>query len=473
MRAIVGLLVGQRDLRLVLSAGLVSMVGDWILRIGLTYHVFVLTNSTVVSAILMLSSFVPQLLLGSVAGVFVDRWDRRRTMVVTNLLLAVGLLPLLLVHDAGRVWIVFVVVFVEAAVAQFFIPAEQALLPRLVPDDRLVTANALNGQTRDLSRLVGSAVGGVVAAAGGLVAVTLVDAASFLICAALITALRTSGRVDVPAGQVLAGAGEQPTTAAAHRLAVLRDEWVDGLRLVARHPVLRLLAIFLLTTSTGEGIMSTLFAPFVRQVLHGSNEAFGIVVAVQAIGGIVGGLFAAAIGHRVSPARLLGVGAVVFGAIDLAIFLYPLGYVAVWPAVIGMVAVGLPGALALAGFMTLFQRTTVDSHRGRVFGSLGAAEGVAVMVGTLGAGLLAQFVGIIPVLAVQGASYMVAGFVMLVTLPAASRQQEAAETRTNGPNAMVMSASRTNPRVAAIRCHCLPDGHRHRVEPVMSARLLP
>lgn len=427
MRAILRVLAGHRDLRLVLSAGLVSMVGDWILRIGLVYHVFVLTNSTVVSAILMLSSFVPQLLLGSVAGVFVDRWDRRRTMVVTNLLLAVGLLPLLLVHDASRVWVVFIVLFYESSVAQFFVPAEQALLPRLVDDDQLITANALNGQTRDLSRLVGSAIGGVVAAAGGLIAVTLVDSASFLICAGMVAALRTSGRVEVPDAQ----AGKQPATALADRIAQLRREWMDGLRLVGHNRVLRLLAIFLLATTVGEGIMSTLFAPFVRQVLHGSNEAYGVVVAVQAVGGIVGGLVAAAIGHRVSPARLLGITAMVFGAIDLAIFLYPLAYVAVWPAAVGMVVVGLPGALMLAGFMTLFQRSTVDSHRGRVFGSLGAAEGVAVMVGTLGAGFLGQYVGIIPVLAVQGAGYVVAGLAMLITLPAAARSQPATATTTH------------------------------------------
>jgi Na+/melibiose symporter-like transporter len=427
VRAILRVLAGHRDLRLVLSAGLVSMVGDWILRIGLVYHVFVLTNSTVVSAILMLSSFVPQLLLGSVAGVFVDRWDRRRTMVVTNLLLAVGLLPLLLVHDASRVWVVFIVLFYESSVAQFFVPAEQALLPRLVDDDQLITANALNGQTRDLSRLVGSAIGGVVAAAGGLIAVTLVDSASFLICAGMVAALRTSGRVEVPDAQ----AGKQPATALADRIAQLRREWMDGLRLVGHNRVLRLLAIFLLATTVGEGIMSTLFAPFVRQVLHGSNEAYGVVVAVQAVGGIVGGLVAAAIGHRVSPARLLGITAMVFGAIDLAIFLYPLAYVAVWPAAVGMVVVGLPGALMLAGFMTLFQRFTVDSHRGRVFGSLGAAEGVAVMVGTLGAGFLGQYVGIIPVLAVQGAGYVVAGLAMLITLPAAARSQPATATTTH------------------------------------------
>lgn len=108
---------------------------------------------------LLLASFVPQVLLSSVAGVFVDRWDLKRTMVIADLLLAAGLLPLLAVHGPDRLWIVFVVMFWEGAVQQFFLPAEQALLPGLVPDDRLVTANAPNGQNRDLARLIGSALG--------------------------------------------------------------------------------------------------------------------------------------------------------------------------------------------------------------------------------------------------------------------------------------------------------------------------
>src|SRR5260370_6142546 len=74
-----------------------------------------------------------------------------------------------------------------------------------------------------------------------------------------------------------------------------------------------------------------------------------------------------------------------------------------------MVIVGIPGALTLAGAMTLFQRNTEDSHRGRAFGALGAVEAVAVLAGTVGAGFLGQSLGIIPVLAFQGASYVVAG----------------------------------------------------------------
>ena len=71
-----------------------------------------------------------------------------------------------------------------------------------------------------------------------------------------------------------------------------------------------------------------------------------------------------------------------FGAVDLAIFLYPLGYVAVWPAAVGMVVVGFPGALTIAGALTLLQRNTEDSYRGRVFGALDAVEGVAILAGT-------------------------------------------------------------------------------------------
>jgi len=174
--------------------------------------------------------------------------------------------------------------------------------------------------------------------------------------------------------------------------------------------------IFALVTSVGEGIMSTLFTPFVENVLHGTPQDLGFILAAQAVGGIAGGLAAAASGHRIRAARLLGLGAVLFGLVDLAIFLYPLGYVAVWPAIAGMIVVGLPGALTLAGLITLFQRSSEDSYRGRVFGALSALEGVSVLAGTLGAGYLSRVAGIVPVLAVQGAGYVVAGLVMLRSL---------------------------------------------------------
>jgi len=421
MRATWRILAWRRDLRLVLSAGIISLTGDWILTIGLIYRVYAVTGSTVASALTMASSFAPQVLLGAVAGVFADRWDRKRTMIAADLLLAAGLLPLLLVHDAAQVWIVFAVMFWEGSVQQFFSPAEQAMVPRLVPDDELMAANAVSGQVSNVSRLAGSALGGILAAAGGIIAVTLIDAASFLASALLLALVRTTGRT--------AASSEGGSIRA--RLAQVGAELRDGLQMSARHAVLRALMIFALVTSVGEGIMSTLFTPFVEHVLHGTPQDLGLIVAAQAVGGIVGGIVAAASGHRARASRLLSYGAIVFGLVDLAIFLYPLGYVAVWPAIVGMIIVGLPGALTLAGLITLFQRSSEDSYRGRVFGAVSALEGVTVLVGTLAAGYLSRFVGIVPVLAVQGAGYVVAGLVMLAWLkdgadppvPAADRDE--------------------------------------------------
>src|SRR3954454_3212847 len=108
------------DLARLVGAGLVSMTGDWLLAVGLSYAVYDLTGSTMASAAVFLTSLLPQVLVGLVAGVLVDRWDRRWTMVVANLLMAAGLLPLLLVDGAGLIWVVYPVLVLEAVVETFF-----------------------------------------------------------------------------------------------------------------------------------------------------------------------------------------------------------------------------------------------------------------------------------------------------------------------------------------------------------------
>jgi hypothetical protein len=81
-----------------------------------------------------------------------------------------------------------------------------------------------------------------------------------------------------------------------------------------------------------------------------------------------------------------------------------------------MIIVGIPGALCVAGLITLFQQSSEDSYRGRVFGAISTLEGITILAGTLGAGFLSRYVGIIPVLAIQGAAYVIAGLAMLAWL---------------------------------------------------------
>lgn len=401
MRTTWRVLAAHRDLRLTLAAGLISMSGDWILLIGLLYRVYAMTDSTVASAFTVLSAGVPQVLLSPVAGVLADRWNRKKTMVYADVLLAAGLVPLVLVHGRGDVWIVYLVLVWEGAVQQFFSPAQQAMLPRLVSDDRLPAANAISGQVGDVARLGGSALGGVLAAVGGLAAVTVADAASFLISAALLVTIRTSGRVV-------------RETSARTRLATVATDLRVGLLHIGTNRTLRALMFFGLATSLGEGVFATLITPFVEHTLHGTSRQFGLFAAAQAVGGVVGGVLAASVSHRISASRLLGYGAVAFGLVDLAIFLYPVVYVSLWPAVVGMIVAGLPSALAGAGMMTLLQRGVDDSFRGRLFGALGAVQGLAVLVGTVTAGYLGNRIGTIPVLAFQGSVWLLAGLAVVI-----------------------------------------------------------
>ncbi|MDX6308190.1 MAG: hypothetical protein QOI06_1236 [Nocardioidaceae bacterium] len=407
MRALVRLLAANRDYRLLLTAGVISMTGDWVLHVGLTFLVYQITGSTLASGTMLLASFLPSILLGSVAGVMVDRWDRRTTMVVANVLQVLGLLPLLTVHDSGTIWVVYVVAGYQGCVEQFFTPAEQALIPHLVPERDLLGANGVNSQVRDLARLVGSGVGGVIATVGGISGLAFFDAASFALAAGLLALIRYR-----PAAVAAPSAGHGEIGSWSRALA----DWRAGLRACASSRPLRVILMFGAVTAMGEGIMGTLFAPFVRDVLHGSGSDFGVIVGIQAVGGIVGGLCVTSAGHRWSAYALFGWGAVAFGMVDLALFLYPLVLPGIWPALVFMLLVGVPGAFTVAGLMTTFQTVTSDEYRGRVYGALNAVEGGAVIVGIAIASWLGELVGIVPIIAIQGGGYVVGGLVVLLAL---------------------------------------------------------
>ncbi|HLJ80938.1 MAG TPA: MFS transporter, partial [Ktedonobacterales bacterium] len=205
-----------RDFALVWLAGLISLTGDWLLMIGLPIYTFTLTGSALATSIMFMAAVVPQILLSSVAGVFVDRWNRKWTMIVTNGLLALGLLPLLLVHDMRTLWIVYAVAFGESIIAQFFAPAESAILPTLVREDQLVAANSLNALNKNIGRLGGPALGGLVVAWAGLGGVALLDTLSFALAAALVLFIAPAAR---PAARPAASAAEEGAHSAAESVA--------------------------------------------------------------------------------------------------------------------------------------------------------------------------------------------------------------------------------------------------------------
>ena len=376
------------------------MTGDWILIVGLPVEIYLRTGSTLATGAMAVAFMVPSILLGSVTGVFVDRWNRQHLMVAIDLMLAVAILPLLAV-DALGVWIAYAVLFVMSSLAQLFHPAEGALLPNLLenPDDDLVTANALNGLNNHIPRLIGPALGGIIVAVGGLVAVTIIDAVSFLIAAPHFASIRTH-RARADRHDSL----EHAAATAWRRLIV---EWRDGLRVIVHQPILRALLVFFVITRIGEGLTITLFVPWAIDALNSDSAGYGALLSTQAIGGFVGAVVIGRLGARVDPLRLLILSALIFGLIDLGLFTYPAIYPHIEPALAVMVIVGVPGAGMMAAIATLQQTLAADSHRGRVIGAMMALGSLGSLVGAVSAGFLGEFLPVVLLLIVQGSGYVI------------------------------------------------------------------
>jgi MFS family permease len=406
--------------------GLISLIGDWALIVGLPIYIFLLTGSVLALSITLLAASLPPVLFGSLAGVFVDRWDHKRTMVVTNLLLALGLLPLLLVRSADLVWIVYLVAFVEGTLEQFFLPAQNALLPRLVAEERLVSANSLISVSSNLARLIGPALGGLIAARLGLDGIVLIDATSFLLAALLIAGI-ASPRVASQSAPPAETPIEQEKRGSVH----VWREWLAGLRVIAGERTLAVLLTLFAIMSLGEGVFVVLYPVYVYQALHGAAQEIGTLMSAQAVGGLIGGLLVGLVGARMMSRWAIGVCAALFGLIDLAIFNAPtlvpgvqslagaqIGVSLFWIVVGLFVAVGIPGIGMLTGMQSLLQARAPEDYRGRVFGALGAIMGLLRLVGVVIAGVVTSPQDLITVLNIQGFGYVTAGLLAILLLPA-------------------------------------------------------
>lgn len=387
------------------------MTGDWMLLVALPIYIYQATGSALATGAMFAAGLLPNVLFGSVAGVFLDRWDRKRTLVFGNTLLALSVLPLLVVPQTGWLWVVYAVAFVQSCFGVFNEPAENSLLPALVGDERLVSANSLNATNNNLARLAGPALAGLVVGWFGLVGVVVVDAASYLVSAALVSLISARSAPQRPEDAPPADAG-----GAAAAFSGVWREWAEGLRLVGTGRVLLTVFVVGAVTGLGEGVFLALFPPFVRVALGGGALELGWLMSAQAVGGVLGGLVVGAAAARLSPPRLLGWGAVLFGLIDLAIFVYPSFVESIAVGLALFVLVGVPAAGMLAGLQTLLQTSAKDHVRGRVFGALGTTQALLMLAGTLLGGALGDAVGIVPVLVVQGGAYVAAGILVLVLL---------------------------------------------------------
>ena len=390
----------RRDFALLWTGGLVSVAGDWVLNAALPFFIYEQTGSTVATAGMIVARLAPSVVLGSVAGVFVDRWNRKRVLVWANLLQAAIVALLLLVPGEGWLWVVFAVAAAQSVVSAFSSPAESALLPSLVGPEELLAANSLNTLNNRIARLAGVPLGGVLLSASGLEAVVVVDMLSFAAAAVLIAPIAAPRLARVP---VQASSAWQS----------FRREWLEGLRLVGSDPTIALLFLVLGLMTFGGTMLDPLTAAWVRDVLGEGPPVFALILTVHAASGIVGSLLVGRFGRRFTPRDLIGWGSLVAGAALALRYNIP----AVALALAMSAVAGITSVASSIGVETLAMQSVRDELRGRVFGSLNATLGMLSLAGATVAGVLAEVVGIVPMLNVATALIAFTGVLVLRAHP--------------------------------------------------------
>jgi MFS family permease len=423
-------LLAERDfLRLWLGQA-VSQIGDGITALVLAVLVYRQTGSAAAVAALAVVTSAPQVLLGLHAGVFADRWDRRRVMIASDLLRAAVVVLLALAIARERVAWSLALACAHAAIGVFFEPARTAFLPWVVPRERLLAANGLTASTRMTCGVAGTVLAGVLLASVHGTAIALgVDALTFLISAAAVAS------ISVPRGPSR-GAGanssrESPVDASSNDESTrgprrgITAELIEGLDIVFHHPMLSSLLLTFAVTVLGMGAVGVLFVPFLLGDLHAPTAAIGFVRGVQLAGMIGGGLLLARRGSGIPAGRVLAAG--ILGLGPLLIFI---GFAPHWAALFPLIALaGLCSSAVQSGSTTLIQQAVPDRLRGRAESALDTILVLVTIVSIAAAGAFADRVGVRLVFVIAGGLVLLGAWIGGARLVAARDAAEGVEVK--------------------------------------------
>ncbi|MGA2325630.1 MAG: MFS transporter [Bryobacteraceae bacterium] len=349
----------------------VSSFGDWLALLALLSLVAFRRHGTPYQVSWVLIAYVlPVALVGPIAGVFVDRWNLKATMIASHLVRA-ALAALLALP--GSLYPLYGIVFALSAVSCFFLPAQMAALPLVVRREELLVANSANTQSTYFNKVIGPAVAGLLVARLGENICFYLYGLSLLLAAALLatTAIRRQP-----------GPRSEPRT--------VRAELAEGFHFMTNHRTILFLAVSVMTAVFAVSFFDALAAVFVRDILARSSRLFGVLVSLVGAGTIAAAWAVGRFGQRRSKPEMIALGILLMGASIL--LLASLSRV---PPVLGCaVAFGAGIGCIVVSAQTLLQEETPHAILGRASSAINSLVTVAQVAGFLIAGYVTHWIGI-------------------------------------------------------------------------------
>jgi len=380
----------RRAVRRLALARVISVTGSAAAYTALMFEIYDQTESSVWLAASLLVTEGVSGLVGPFASVLGDRFDRRTVMIVSDLAAAACFAGMAMVASAPGplVFIAFLSALAEAP----FWPASSAAIPNLVPSDQVGWANSLVAIGRNIGIMVGPAIGGVLLAAAGAPWVFAINAASFVLSAALVVSVRAHF------------VGDRSDEAEHHGI------WA-GFRFLFHEPVLRRISVAWVVLVLGIGMAMVGDVPLVKAVFDAGSAGLGVMIGLWGAGSILGSLA----GRWLSPAtelRWLVLGTAFVACIGVAIALSP------WFGLVLILNVAWGAAEGITGVaeQNLFQRRTPDSVRSRVLGALEGLFHGGLAVSYVAAAFVLPVVGARGMYALAGVAAALAVVVLLPLL---------------------------------------------------------
>jgi MFS family permease len=393
----------HRNYRLFFSGQSISLIGTWMTRIAASWLVYRLTNSPLLLGIVGFAGQIPSFLLAPVAGVLIDRWDRHRLLVITQVLAMAQSIALAVLTLAGaiKIWHVIALSAFQGVINAFDMPTRQAFMVQMIERrEDLSNAIALNSSMVNAARLLGPSLAGVIIAAVGEGWCFLLDGVSYL---AVIASLLLMKIPQAPAEK-----SEEENI-----FRQFRDGWDY---IVDFAPIRNMLLILSLVSLVGMPY-TVLMPVFADEILGGGPYTLGWLMAASGVGALIGALYLAARKTVLGLAKLIPIMAGAFGA-GLIAFSFSRS---LWLSLLLMVITGMGFMVQMATCNTLLQTITEEDKRGRVMSFYTAAVMGTTPFGSLLAGLVAARIGAPHTLSISGICCIAGACWFAKTLPALRR----------------------------------------------------